>query len=126
MIPIDLCWTQAKCYTRDNCHFNITGLRLHICLSLNTISPENIKNYFRYANIVMYGYLLGHKAELDLGQFLNIKKGSNLIAVILQLMHDTVYIFIVFYTSRYCLFLCFYYVFKGRTIPSLCSYVYIP
>ena len=72
--PIERCWAQAKRYTRAYCNYNITGLRKNIPPALDSVSKENIKNYFRRARNYMYGYLLGHKAGIDLENL--IKKYS--------------------------------------------------
>ena len=66
--PIERCWAQSKQYTRAYCNCNITGLRRNICPALDSVSQENISNYIRHAKNYMYGYLLGHKAALELEQ----------------------------------------------------------
>ena len=65
---IDCCWSQAKRYMRAYCNYSITGLRWNIPESFDTISVENILNYFRQARQYMYGYLLGHQAGIELEQ----------------------------------------------------------
>lgn len=65
---IERCWSQAKRYTRAYCNYSITGLRRNIPESFDTISVENIQNYFRQARQYMYGYLLGHQAGIELEQ----------------------------------------------------------
>ncbi len=72
--PIERCWAQAKRYTRAYCNYNITGLRKNISTGLDSVSNENITNYFRRARNYMYGYLLGHKAGIGLEKL--IKKYS--------------------------------------------------
>ena len=64
--PIERCWSQAKRYTRAYCNYNINGLRRNVVPALDSISVENIQNYFRRARNYMYGYLLGHKAGIQL------------------------------------------------------------
>ena len=64
--PIERCWSQAKRYTRAYCNYNIVGLRRNISPGLDSVSVENIRNYFRRARNYMYGYLLGHKAGIAL------------------------------------------------------------
>ena len=71
MNPIERCWAQSKRYTRAYCNYNITGLRRNICPALDSVSQENISNYFRHAKNYMYGYLLGHKAGLELEQLVS-------------------------------------------------------
>ena len=71
MNPIERCWAQSKRYTRAYCNYNITGLRQNICPALDSVSQENISNYFRHAKNYMYGYLLGHKAGLELEQLVS-------------------------------------------------------
>ena len=68
MNPIECCWAQAKRYTRAYCNYNISGLRRNITPALDSVSSENISNYFRHAKNYMYGYLLGHKAGVELEQ----------------------------------------------------------
>ena len=71
--PIEHCWSQAKRYTRAYCNYNINGLKKNINPGLDS-SVDNIHNYFRRARNYMFGYLLGHKAGIDLEDL--IKKFS--------------------------------------------------
>ena len=64
--PIERCWAQAKRYTRAYCNYNIVGLRRNVMPALDSVSQENIQNYFRRAKNYMYGYLLGHTAGIAL------------------------------------------------------------
>ena len=74
MNPIERCWSQAKRHTRAFCTYNIVGLRQNVMPALDSVSNENIKNYFRRAKNYMFGYMLGHSAGLDLEKL--IKKYS--------------------------------------------------
>lgn len=74
MNPIERCWAQAKRYTRAYCSYNIVGLRRNVSPGLDSVSVNNIQNYFRRARNYMYGYLLGHKAGIQLEDL--IKKYS--------------------------------------------------
>lgn len=74
MNPIARCWSQAKRYTRAYCTYNIVGLRRNVMPGLDSVSQENIKNYFRRAKNYMFGYMLGHAAGIDLEKL--IKKYS--------------------------------------------------
>ena len=49
MNPIERCWAQAKRYTRAYCNYNIVGLRCNVGPGLDSVSTENIQNYFRLA-----------------------------------------------------------------------------
>lgn len=64
--PIERCWSQSKRYTRAYCNYNITGLRRNIPRGLDSVSVENIQNYFRRVRDYMCGYLLGHQAGIEL------------------------------------------------------------
>lgn len=60
------CWSQAKRYTRTYCNYNMNELGRNVVPALDSISVENIQNYFRRARNYMYGFLLGHKAGIQL------------------------------------------------------------
>ena len=68
--PIERCWSQAKRYTRAYCNYNIVGLRRNVSPALNSVSTENITNYFRRGRNYMCGYLLGHKAGITLEELI--------------------------------------------------------
>ena len=60
--PIERCWSQSKRYTRAHCNYSITGLRKNIAPALESISVENIRNYYDRVRRYMYGYLEGLSA----------------------------------------------------------------
>ena len=72
--PIERVWSQAKRHTRAYSNYSITGLRRNIPEAFDTVSVENIQNYFRRVRDYMYGYLLGHKAGIQLEEM--VKKFS--------------------------------------------------
>ena len=57
--PIECCWGQAKRYTRAHCNYTIAGLRKNVPIALESVSVENIQNYFRKSRHYMFGYLQG-------------------------------------------------------------------
>ena len=57
--PIERCWGQAKRYTRAHCNYTIAGLRKNVPQGLESVSVENIRNYFRKSRHYMFGYLQG-------------------------------------------------------------------
>ena len=57
--PIEICWAQAKRYTRAHTNYTIQHLRLIIPDGLDSVSVENMKNYFRKARNYMFAYLEG-------------------------------------------------------------------
>ena len=57
--PIERCWGQAKRYTRAHCNYTIAGLRKNVPSALESVSVENIQNYFRKSRHYMFGYLQG-------------------------------------------------------------------
>lgn len=69
--PIERCWAQAKRYTRAYCNYNIVGLRRNVMPALDSVSQENIKNYFRRAKNYLFAYMLGHSAGLELEKLIN-------------------------------------------------------
>ena len=64
--PIERRWAQSKWHTHAYCNYSITGLRRNIQASFDSISVEDIRNYFRQARQYMYGYLLGQNAGIEL------------------------------------------------------------
>ena len=59
MNPIERVWAQAKRYTKAYCKYNIQSLRNTIIPSLDSVDPENIKNYYRKVRHYMFAYLEG-------------------------------------------------------------------
>ena len=57
--PIEICWAQAKRYTRAHTNYTIQHLRLIVPDGLDSVSVDNIKNYFRKARNYMHAYLEG-------------------------------------------------------------------
>ena len=70
--PIERCWAQWKRYTRAYCNYNITSLRRNINPGLDSVSLENIRNYFRRVRNYIFGNLLGNKAGIELEELINI------------------------------------------------------
>ena len=69
---------SSKTLHQGICNYNIVGLRRNISPGLDTVSVENIANYFRRARNYMFGYLLGHKAGIALETLIkNIQKTLN-------------------------------------------------
>lgn len=64
--PIEKCWSQAKRYTHANTNYTIARLRHIIPDGLDSVSLENIQNYFRKTRHYMYGYLAGCSGGSDL------------------------------------------------------------
>ena len=52
--PLERCWGQSKRYTRAYTNYTIPNLRKNIPLALDTVTLENIKNYFRKARQYMF------------------------------------------------------------------------
>ena len=57
--PIERVWAQSKRYTKAYCKYNINSLRNNIIPALDTVTLENIHNYFRKVRHYMFGYLEG-------------------------------------------------------------------
>ena len=47
--PIEKCWSQAKHYTRAHMNYTIQRLRVTVPKGLDSVTIDNIKNYFRKA-----------------------------------------------------------------------------
>ena len=45
--PIERVWAKSKRYTKAYCKYNIRSLRNNIIPALDTVTLENIHNYFR-------------------------------------------------------------------------------
>ena len=58
--PIEKCWAQAKRYTRAHTNYTIQRLRLIVPDGLDSVSIENIKNYFRKSRNYMFAYMEGY------------------------------------------------------------------
>ena len=63
--PIERCWSQSKRYTRAYCNYTIMGLRKTIPKALESITLDNIRNYFDRVKRYMYGYLEGLQADMN-------------------------------------------------------------
>ena len=57
--PIEKCWVQAKCYTRAHTNYMIQQLKITVPQGLDSITIDNIRNYFRKARNYMFAYLEG-------------------------------------------------------------------
>ena len=64
--PIERCWGQAKRYTRAYTNYTFPRLHKNVPLALDSVSEENIQNYFRNVRQYMFGYLQGFVAGPDL------------------------------------------------------------
>ena len=64
--PIERCWAQAKRFTRSHCNYTIGSLRKNVPEGLDSVSVENIQNYYRKVRHYMFGYLLGFAGGPDL------------------------------------------------------------
>ena len=57
--PIERVWSQLKRYTKAYCKYSIVSLRKLIIPALETVTLENIRNYFRKVRHYMFAYLEG-------------------------------------------------------------------
>ena len=57
--PIERCWAQAKRFTRANTNYTIQQMRTNVPLVLDSVTSENIQNYFRKVRHYMFAYLQG-------------------------------------------------------------------
>ena len=57
--PIERVWAQSKRYTKAYCKYSIVSLRKLIIPALETVTLENIQNYFRKVRHYMFAYLEG-------------------------------------------------------------------
>ena len=64
--PIERCWGKAKLYTKAYTNYMFPRLRSNIPSGLDTVSKENIENFFRKARNYMFGYLEGFVAGPEL------------------------------------------------------------
>ena len=64
--PIERCWGQAKRYTRAYTNYTLPRLRKNVPNALDSVTVENINNYFRKTRQYMFAYLEGHVAGPEL------------------------------------------------------------
>ena len=64
--PIERYWAQAKRYTRAHTNYTIQKLRTNVPVALDSVTVENITNYFRKVRHYMFAYLQGIAGGLDL------------------------------------------------------------
>ena len=64
--PIERCWAQAKRFTWANTNYIIQRLRTNISLALDSVTTENIQNYFRKVRHYMFAYLQGFAGGTEL------------------------------------------------------------
>ena len=64
--PIERCWAQAKRFTRHHCNYTIGSLRKNVPEGLDTVSVENVQNYYKKVRHYMFGYLLSFSGGPDL------------------------------------------------------------
>ncbi len=55
--PIERVWGQSKQYTKAYSKFNIHSLRVNIPNGLDSVTVDNIKNFFLKARHYMFAYL---------------------------------------------------------------------
>ena len=60
--PIERCWGQAKRYTRALCNYTLPGLRKTIPKGFQSITMENIQNFFTKSRNYMFAYMEGLEA----------------------------------------------------------------
>ena len=75
--PIERVWSQSKRYTKAYCKYSIVRLRKMIIPALETVTLENIQNYFRKVRHYMYAYLEGLPGGSDLEKL--VKNYKNVI-----------------------------------------------
>ena len=64
--PIECVWSQLKRYTKAYCKYSIVSLHKLIIPALETVTLENIQNYFRKVRYYMFAYLEGLPGGSDL------------------------------------------------------------
>ena len=57
--PIERVWAQAKRHTKAYCKYTLPSLRRHIPLAFESVTTENVKNYYRKVRHYMFAYLVG-------------------------------------------------------------------
>ena len=72
--PIERCWGQAKRYTRSFANYTLPRLRTNVPNGLDSVTLDNIKNYFRKARQYMFAYLEGYVAGPDLEKTVKVYK----------------------------------------------------
>ena len=72
--PIERVWSQSKRYTKAYCKYSIVSLRKLIIPALETVTLENIQNYFRKVRHYMFAYLEGLSGGSDLEKLVKITK----------------------------------------------------
>ena len=73
--PIERVWAQAKRYTKAYCKYNIVSLRNTVIPALETVTLENVQNYFRKVRHYMFAYMEGLPGGSDLEKLVkNYKK----------------------------------------------------
>lgn len=65
--PIERVWAQTKRYTRGHCNYSLQSLCKNIPNAFESVSIENIQNYYRKVKHYMFCYLEGLTpgSELD-------------------------------------------------------------
>ena len=66
--PIEQVWAQAKRHTKAYCKYTVSSLRRHYPLDFESVTNENIKNYYRKVRHYMMAYLLRQVGGLSLEQ----------------------------------------------------------
>ena len=60
--PIERVWAQSKRYTKVYCKYTLPPLCLTILRGLDSVTPENIRNFHRKCRHYMFAYFEGHVA----------------------------------------------------------------
>ena len=74
--PIERVWGQSKRYTKAYSKYTIQSLRVNIPRGLDSVTVENIRNYFRKAREYMFAYLEGVPVGSDLESCVKMYKKS--------------------------------------------------
>ena len=64
--PIERVWGQSKRYTKAYSKYTLPSLRINIPRGLDSVTVDNIRNYFRKAREYMFAYLEGVPVGADL------------------------------------------------------------
>ena len=79
--PIERVWGQAKRYTRAYCNYSLQGLRCTVPTGLDSVTLENIRNYFRKSRDYMFGYLKGLVVGNELEEHVKLYKSHRRVGV---------------------------------------------
>ena len=74
--PIERVWGQSKRYTKAYSKYTLQSLRINIPRGLDSVTVDNIRNYFRKAREYMFAYLEGVPVGSDLERRVKMYKKS--------------------------------------------------